>query len=252
MLAAASGLSKTQIKDAMNKGAVKLRGGKRQKTLRRASYAPHPGERLELHYDPAILALKPLPAHCIADEMRYSVWHKPAGMLAQGSLWGDHCALSRIAEKHFQPPRPVFLVHRLDREAAGLMLLAHEQQAAAKLSQLFQSNAVHKAYRARVRGRPEPEQGTIEHPLDGKSARTEYRVSEYDPASDSATLDVIILTGRKHQIRRHLDMIGHPVLGDPVYGEGNKTKDGLQLVAVELAFDNPFGTGRKTYRINAD
>ena len=251
-LAAASALSKSQIKDAMNKGAVKLYNGKKQKNLRRASYIPRPGERLELHYDPAILTLKPLSTTCVADEHRYSVWNKPVGMLAQGSLWGDHCALSRIVEKHFQPPRPVFLVHRLDREASGLMLLAHDQQAAAKLSQLFQNNAVHKVYRARVLGKPEPLRGAIAYPLDGKDAQTEYRVLDYDTAKHSANLEVIIRTGRKHQIRRHLDRIGHPVLGDPQYGKNNKSGDGLQLIATELAFEDPFGKGRKTFRLNAD
>lgn len=250
LLAAASGLSKTQIKDAMNKGAVRLHSGKRQKLLRRARYTPRAGEQLELHYDPAILALVPPPVHCIADERRYSVWEKPVGMLSQGSLWGDHCALTRIAEKHFQPPREVFLVHRLDREATGLMLLAHDKRAAAALSQLFQRNAVYKAYQTRVRGRPEPEQGRIDFPLEGKTARSEYRLLDYSADSDTATLEVIISTGRKHQIRRHLEMIGHPVLGDPLYGQGNKSKDGLQLAAVELAFENPFGAGRKAYRLD--
>ena len=247
LLAAASGLSKSQIKDAMNKGAVRLQKDKRQKLLRRASYKPRSGERLELHYDPAVLALIPSPAHCVADERRYSVWHKPAGMLAQGSLWGDHCALTRIAEKHFQPAREVFLIHRLDREASGLMLLAHDKQAAAKLSQLFQHNTVHKAYWVQVRGRPALEHDVIDLPLDGKTARSKFRVLDYDAVNNNASLEVIILTGRKHQIRRHLAMLGHPVLGDPLYGRDNKTTDGLQLIALELAFDSPFNGQRKVY-----
>ena len=109
MLAQRSGLSKSQIKDAMNKGAVRLRQNGRWRRLRRASSKLSPGDRLELYYDAALLARAPAKAACLMDEAgHYSVWDKPAGLLAAGTLWGDHCSLLRLAELYFQPRRPVF------------------------------------------------------------------------------------------------------------------------------------------------
>jgi tRNA pseudouridine32 synthase/23S rRNA pseudouridine746 synthase len=85
-----------------------------------------------------------------------------------------------------------------------------------------------------------PDAATIDAPLDGKPARTDYRVVHYDSERDCARLDVRIATGRLHQIRRHMESIGHPVLGDPRYGRGNKNEEGLQLAAVGLRFRCPF------------
>lgn len=237
-----SGLSKQQLKDAAVKGAVLLRRSGAARRLRRAKAELRVGDLIELHYDRAILALEPPPARCIADRGGYSVWFKPAGMLAQGNDYGDHCALLRVAETVWQPPRKVWLIHRLDREASGLMVIAHTRPAAAQLSRQFQRNQVHKRYRVQVRGDIAARcgaQGRIDAPLDGKPAVTEYRVEFRDAETDVSTLTVEIRTGRLHQIRRHLAGLGHPVIGDPRYGSGNKDAGGLRLIAVGLAFQCP-------------
>lgn len=237
-----SGLSRQQIKDAANKGAVLLRRGGTAKRLRRAKAELRDGDLIELHYDRDILARQPPPARCIADRGGYSVWFKPAGMLAQGNEYGDHCALLRVAETAWQSPRRVWLVHRLDREACGLMVVAHSRPAAADLSRQFQQNRVRKRYRVQVRGdiaAAHGRQGRIDSPLDGKPAVTEFRVEAWDAPRDASTLAVEIHTGRLHQIRRHLAALGHPVIGDPRYGSGNKDPGGLRLVAIGLAFRCP-------------
>jgi len=245
LLAQRSGLAKGRIKDAMVKGAVCLKVGKgSRKRLRRASTVLKPGQVLELHYDQELLGLQPPQARCLFDAGPYSVWEKPAGLLAQGTQYGDHCSLVRQAELHFQGKRPVLPVHRLDREAAGLMLLAHSREAAARFSRLLQEGKIGKGYRITVVGRPEPDEGDIDLELDHKPALTHYRVTGYDPATNRATVAVSIATGRLHQIRRHFAAIDHPVLGDPRYGTGNKNRAGLQLVAHSLAFRCPF-TGKR-------
>ena len=252
-LCAHTGLSKARVKDAMSKGAVSLRkkqGGARRR-LRRASAALTPGDVLEMYYDEALLQLKPPAAHCVDDQRRYSVWHKPAGLLAQGTDYGDHCALLRQVEIHFRPERAVFSVHRLDREASGLMLVAHDKQAAARLSALFSGNQLVKHYRVRVCGEFAEKTGRIDLPLDGKPALTHYAVSGYDSADAVSTLDVTIETGRLHQIRRHFDLIGHPLLGDPRYGSGNQHAAGLQLVAAGLRFRCPFSGAVREYSVDA-
>ena len=75
--------------------------------------------------------------------------------------------------------------------------------------------------------------------LGGKPAITEYKAVSYDPPSNTTQVDVIIRTGRKHQIRRHFEMIGFPVMGDPRYGEGNKNTEGMKLTATVLEFECP-------------
>ena len=227
----------------MNKGAAWLKpeGGKRQR-IRRATARLHVGDRLELFYDDDLLALVPPQANCLSDQQYYSVWNKPAGLLSQGNNYGDHCCLMRQAEIFFRPRRKVFLVHRLDREASGIMVLAHSKTAAAKLSHLFQKNRITKIYRAEVLGNltPEKQSNRIDSPLDGKPAITDYEVEAYEPDKNTSTVRVSTRTGRYHQIRRHFEQIGHPVMGDPRYGRGNKNSDGMKLTAVALQFHCPF------------
>jgi tRNA pseudouridine32 synthase/23S rRNA pseudouridine746 synthase len=180
----------------------------------------------------------------VQDAVRWSAWGKPAGLLSQGTEFGDHASLLRQVEKLLD--RPVFPVHRLDREVEGLVLVAHDATAAAALSALLREAKVVKRYRAEVIGNVEARRGTsgtIDLPVDDKPARSTFQVVSFDPLRDTTTLDVTIETGRHHQIRRHLDAIGHPVLGDPRYGSGNKNREGMRLTAVYLAFRDPF-TGK--------
>jgi len=242
-LARLTTLSNQRLKDAMNKGAVWLtRRGRRPQRLRRVTAELIPGDRIALYYDAAVLAMQPLKPTPVADFRRYSAWFKPAGLLVDGSRYGDHCTLERQVEQYFGGNRQVFLVHRLDREAAGVMLVAHSSQAAARLGALFHDRKVGKYYRIEVRGRlaPAGATGRIDEPLDGKAARTEYTVLGVDAGREVSRLEVRIHTGRYHQIRRHFAASGHPVMGDPRYGEHNADPRGMQLVASRLSFVCPW------------
>ncbi|MFH1985302.1 MAG: pseudouridine synthase [Pseudomonadota bacterium] len=241
VLAAAAGLPKARVKDAMGKGAAWVWRGRKRQRLRRATTLLAPGTRVALYYDAALLALTPPPARCIVDHAAYSAWYKPAGLLTQGNDYGDHCSLLRQAEIHFAPRRSALPVHRLDREVAGVILVAHTAVAAAALSRLFREHRIIKRYRAEVLGCPADANAElkIDLPLDGKPATTIVRWIATDPANNVSTADITIDTGRKHQIRRHLDLAGYPVMGDPRYGTGNKNSDGLRLSAVALTFTCP-------------
>ncbi len=242
-LAARSGLSRLRIKDAMAKGAVWLaRAGRKPERLRRVKTPLKPGDRLNLYYDSAVLALDPPRAVLVTDARRYSVWHKPAGLLCEGSRFGDHATLAAQVAAHFTPRREVYLVHRLDLEASGLIIIAHSRSAAAKLSALFQARSVDKRYRIEVLGdlRPLGASGRIDLPLDGKAAVTEYAVETYREEDHRSVAHVRMLSGRYHQIRRHFEAIGHPVIGDPRYGRGIKDPGGLRLEAVGIAFVDPW------------
>lgn len=241
-IAARCDLPKARVKDAMNKGAVWLKRGKRSQTrLRRAKAELYAGDELFVYYDDEVLKRLPGEPRVIEDLNAYSVWYKPPGVLSQGTEWGDHCAMLRIAEQAADSTREVYLVHRLDREASGLMILAHNRRAAADLSKLFEERKVEKAYRVEVLGQvgAEGDQRTISDALDGKDATTHVVVEKFNAYTNASTLLVSIDTGRKHQIRRHLAAIGHPVMGDPLYGDGNKNRDGMQLKCVRLAFRCP-------------
>lgn len=250
LLATASGLSKSRIKEAMQKGAVwASQGSRKPQRLRRATAPLAAGTRLSLYYDSQVLDREPPRARLVTDEKRYSVWFKPAGLLVEGSRYGDHATLLRQVEQGFSAPRRVWLVHRLDLEASGLILIAHTPQAAAKLSALFQARTIEKHYCIEVAGiLGDPgSAGQWDAPLDGKSARTDYRVVATFPASNTSHVEIQMASGRYHQIRRHAAAAGHPVLGDPAHGRHNAHPAGLRLMATRLAFVDPWRGTRVEY-----
>lgn len=233
-LAEKTGLPKARIKDAMNKGACWWTVNGKQVRLRRATKAVPQGARIQLYYDEHVLARQPDDGILMRDLARYSIWYKPHGMLAQGSQWGDHCSLLRWVEQEFK--RECFLIHRLDADAAGLMIIAHDSKAAALLSQLFQTRDLKKYYLARVIGELNAKELRIDQALDGKESISIVNTLKIN--DDQATLvEVLIETGRKHQIRRHLSAIAHPIIGDKLYGNASKTP--LQLLAYKLEFHCP-------------
>jgi tRNA pseudouridine32 synthase/23S rRNA pseudouridine746 synthase len=252
LLAMESGLSKQKIKQAMLKGSVWLTRGNRTNRLRRARKQLKAGETLHLYYDTHVLDSKPEDAKLMSDEGAYSVWYKPYGMLSQGSKWGDHCAINRWVEKNLAPQRPCFIVHRLDRAATGLILIAHKKQTAANLSRLFQKRQVRKQYRVIVHGHFPDNKKTLTQTLDGRSAISHVRLLEYDIEQQQSLLEVEIETGRKHQIRRHLAELGLPVVGDRLYGDTSASDKNLQLTACYLAFKCPVSHTQKEFRLEAE
>jgi tRNA pseudouridine32 synthase/23S rRNA pseudouridine746 synthase len=240
LLASKTELSKIKLKSAMVKGAVWLqRGSGPRLRVRKATTLVRGGDQVACHYDEAILNREPEEPLSLWNAQEYSIWFKPPGLLSQGNEYGDHLAIVRLAQLADPLRKERYLIHRLDREAGGLMMLAHTPAAAGKLSQLFQSQAVHKTYLVQVRGKTAPA-GEIRIPLDGKAAHTRFEQLLYQGDADVSELSVIIETGRTHQIRRHFESLGHPVMGDPRYGRNNKNDSGLKLLATRLAFHCPF------------
>lgn len=246
-----TGLAKQRIKLAMTQGAVWLTRGRNTKRLRRAKRALRAGDEVHLYYNAKILAESPVEPTLIADVGGYSVWHKPYGLRSQGSKWGDHCTVTRWAERHLQPQRPAFIVHRLDRAASGLILIAHSKSMAAALSALFRERRVEKRYRALVAGdfSGQPDPLRVEQPIDGKDAVSEFSLVSAE--GERSLVDVRIETGRKHQVRRHLAELGHAVIGDRLYGRGEEDGVDLQLTAYLLAFQCPVNDKSVEYRLPA-
>ena len=251
LLQRATGLSKQRVKSAMTQGAVWVTRGRNTRRLRRAKRTLRVGDEVHLYYNEKILAEIPPEPTLIADVGGYSVWQKPYGLRSQGSKWGDHCTVTRWAERHLQPERSAFIVHRLDRAANGLILVAHSKAIAAALSDLFQKREVEKHYRALVAGDFSQQSNPVRvaQSIDEKEAVSEFSLQEVIADGKQSLVDARIETGRKHQIRRHLAALGHPVIGDRLYGTGEKDGVDLQLTAYLLAFRCPVKDEQVEYRL---
>ncbi|MDH3988563.1 MAG: RNA pseudouridine synthase [Gammaproteobacteria bacterium] len=254
LLQRATGLSRQRIKVAMTQGAVWLTRGRNTQRLRRAKRALRAGDEIHLYYDAKIQAEVPVEPTLIADVGGYSIWRKPYGLRSQGSKWGDHCTVTRWSERHLQPERSAYVVHRLDRAANGLILVAHSKSIAAALSALFRDREVEKRYRALVAGdfSKQPDPFRVDDPIDGKDAFSEISLQQVSADRGRSLVDVRIETGRKHQIRRHLAGLGHPVIGDRLYGSGEGDGVDLQLTAYLLAFHCPVADERVQYQLSPD
>jgi 23S rRNA pseudouridine1911/1915/1917 synthase len=147
------------------------------------------------------------------------------------------------------------IVHRLDKDTSGLMVVAKNDRAQRALQRQLKEREVRKTYLALVKGVPAPREGTIEAPIgrhpknrkkmavvaDGREATTRYRVREEIAGGQYSLLEVEPVTGRTHQIRVHLAAIGHPVVGDATYGRLSQAVGRQFLHAHKLAFAMPLG-----------
>ncbi len=250
-------LSKAQLKNAIAKGALWLTRGQHTQRLRRVKKILQQGDELHFYYNETVLASQVSDAKLISDESGYSVWYKPYGMLSQGSKWSDHCTINRFVQLHFTPERAAFIIHRLDRAATGLMLIAHSKKAARALSAMFENrttdnNTLEKYYQITVHGdhskHEQPQVITTD--VDNKSARSTFTCLAYDETKDQSLIKVKIDSGRKHQIRIHAASIGLPVVGDRLHGIADKNEaQNLQLCAVSLRFTCPLSGHKQSFKL---
>lgn len=261
-------LSRAQVQSLISEGHVTV-GGKPMK----AGVKLRGGEVIQISI-PADAADVPLQAEDIPLTVLYEDEHlavidKPAGMTVypgtgeeSGTLLAALIArYPSIAAMQAEDPRGG-IVHRLDKETSGLIVVAKNAEIQAALSAQFQARTVEKSYLTLVEKRPQTATGRIDAPIardpkqrkrmavvrDGKSATTEFTILEDELDGDRAYLRVQIFTGRTHQIRVHLAFIGCPIVGDRVYGY-RKQRLRLKrqfLHAAELDFDHPV-TGERLH-----
>jgi len=237
-------------------GVVRVNGGPRPK-----SYRVEGGELLEVDVaEQQDVALQPEPRdlRIAYEDEHLLVVDKPAGMVVHPSA--GHSAgtlvqalLDRGIAGGDMPDRPG-IVHRLDRDTSGLLVVARSEEAHGRLQDLVRERLLHRRYLALVRGRPRSRSGRIEapigrdrhdpmrHSLDTDTPRdaiTHFEVERLLPSH--ALLSVRLETGRTHQIRVHLAAIDLPVVGDPVYGVPDPELGRQFLHANGLSFPHPFG-----------
>ncbi len=185
---------------------------------------------------------------------------KPANMLSVPGRTPDKqdCLIHRV-QKRFPEAR---IVHRLDFSTSGLMVLAQNPESHRKLSSQFEKREVEKTYIAEVYGQPEGASGKLNLPLRcdwerrplqivdyelGKKAQTFWRIIER--FENSCLVELIPTTGRTHQLRVHMQAMGHPVLGDELYAHeaAHSMSDRLRLHAKELIITHPAKRNRLTF-----
>lgn len=188
---------------------------------------------------------------------------KPAGLLVQGDRSGDVCLLDLARDylkQKYNKPGNVYLglVHRLDRNVSGVVVLARTSKAAGRLSRQFRDKTVVKTYLAVVADRPRPAAGEVKAWLGDKADRQGRTPASWEPfagaresvlryrtlgtSSEQALVEVVPVTGRRHQIRVQLSLVGCPLLGDVKYGSADRLPDHrIALHAWKLKLQHPIG-----------
>jgi len=256
VVASELGRSRGDVQRAIATGAVTVDGRVRPKSHRLEG-----GERIVAEIrDDALPGPEEPPVPVRFEDDDVLVVAKPAGVITHpterrrtGTLVNRLLGMGVPLAPAGGPLRPG-IVHRLDAGTSGLLVVAKTDAAYTGLREVFRRHAAQRRYVALVRGHLEHERFVVEAPLGRRAARIVIDRSEGRPASTSfdtrerlprtSLLDAVPMTGRTHQIRVHLSGIGHPIVGDRVYGGGGDeaTRLGLTrpfLHAARLAFPHP-------------
>ena len=229
-----SDLSRSRLQTLIEQGYI-LVNGRGAKASQRLNIGD------EIHVSlpppqPASLSAEPIPVNIIYEDDDVIVVDKPAGLAVHPAPGHASQTLVNALLAHcpdlasFGDAMRPGVVHRLDKDTSGLMIVAKNSYAQQHLINQFKARLIAKGYLVLVRGKLTPARGVIEAPVGrdpsnrkrmgvvtgGKRASTSYRVKEY--IGNCTLLEVATETGRTHQIRVHLSAIGYPVIGDPVYG----------------------------------
>lgn len=190
---------------------------------------------------------------------------KPSGLLSVPGRGEDKadCLVARVAAEY----PDALTVHRLDMSTSGLLLLARGETIQRALSKAFRERLVDKRYIAVVHGLVEADTGSVDLPLIvdwpnrplqkvdheiGKPSLTHFRVLQRDPAKYRTRVELEPVTGRSHQLRVHMAALGHPMLGDDLYGgPAEKLAERLLLHAKDIGFIHPVSGIRVDFHCNA-
>lgn len=269
-------LSRERIQSLIKEGMVTVNQARETKP----SFRLKEGDTLQVtipEAQPIALEAEAIPLEVVYEDDALLVVNKPSGMLTHptgreryGTLVNAllaHCGSSLSGINGMIRPG---IVHRLDRETSGLLMVAKTDAAHFHLSDQLKEKTALRDYRAIAQGQFTTDQGTVNAPIgrnpknrdkmaiieDGRHAVTHWKVLERI-GDKYALLELSLETGRTHQIRVHMSHIGHPLLGDPLYGSGidkviKLKTQGQLLQAFRLSFTHPLTEERLTFEIPQD
>ena len=249
------GLTRSRLRQLIAEGRVVVNG-----TAVKPAHRVRPGDRVLVSVPPprpSVAVPQDIPLTVVYQDADLVVIDKPAGLAAHPgpghpdrTLVNGLLALCPDIQGIGGEIRPG-IVHRLDKDTSGLMIAAKHEAAHHDLSRQIKDRAVRKGYLALVEGVPSPDSGVIDVPIgrdprrrtrmavtpEGRESRTGYRLREQ--AGRYSLLELQLHTGRTHQARVHLAWLGHPLLGDAVYGKRSAQLPRHFLHAHSLAFAHP-------------
>ena len=265
LLSEQSGLTRSRVAALMEEGQVTVDGT----PVTKAGLKAKPGQTIILTIPapkPAVPEAQDIPLTILYEDNDLAVVVKPCGMVVHPAAGNEDGTLVNALLHHLDSLggiggelRPG-IVHRLDKDTSGLLLVAKNDASQLALSEQLSARSMEKHYRALVEGNIREDSGRVEAAIarskkdrkkmavdpEGREAITEWTVLAR--GNGVTLLDVHLLTGRTHQIRVHTKHIGHPVCGDPIYGSPKGAKvPRLMLHAYSLSFTHPTTGERMTF-----
>lgn len=265
LLAEVTGMTRSRIASLMNEGHCTVEG----KTERKAGAKTKPGQHITLTVPapkPAEPQPEDIPLDILYQDDDLAVVVKPCGMVVHPAAGNEDGTMVNALLYHLDDLGSIGgelrpgIVHRLDKDTSGLLLVAKNDASQLALSNQLAERSMEKHYRAMVEGRMRETNGMVDQPIarsrndrkkmavdpDGRPSLTEWTVLA--EGNGCTLLDVHILTGRTHQIRVHMKHLGHPVCGDPIYGHPKGIRvPRLMLHAYSLTFTHPATRERMTF-----
>lgn len=244
------GASNRTLRQMLSQGRISVNGA----SCMIASHSVSPGDVIEIGARRATVKV-PGGLQVLYEDGDLFVVHKPAGLLTVATLdERDRTAYAYLREylRIHNPKQKLFIVHRLDKRASGVLVFAKSERVQSLLQEVFSRHEIQRKYWAIVEGRVQKDQGTIRSHLaedssmrmhstedtrKGKPAVTHFRV--LNRLHNLTVLEVTLETGRKNQIRVHLSELGHPIVGDRAYESTQNPLGRLGLHAFHLGFLHP-------------